>query len=788
MNASLDPLASHAVGALINGGYQGLLITALVAVGFRCLPRTNAATRHTVGLATLLLVATLPVLHFALPAHPVASGGTMEPQPEAAPGGEWSVAPNSSLPLAASELSVPSTTAQTPLTGGPRRMHRATAELVPSTDRTAEGRFGQALAGMEQQPHAQARLAAGDRANEGKGGTPTTAPTAAGTTWTTVTQPAIPAPNREGWKAGWPGAFARTLATLRLELETVWPGGTATVLLAVWLGLATLRLASLARDYQRVRQLIRSASPAPRHLNHLFASLTSGLPGSCRPRLLVAPGIGTPLAAGFLNPAILLPPGFCPEGDGARLDPVLRHELAHINRRDTWWNLMQQLVRAVFFYHPSVWWLSRRLTVDREIACDDHVLAATSAPREYALLLTDFASRMSGRRLSPALSGWSHPSQLKERIHMILNPRRNASPTLAKTRAGLLAATAAAITLLTWQAGPRLALAQEAVATQTSGSNSTGGVSRSLSGNEPGQVTSPSTGTARGATRSNSAVGTRSLGVAQISTVPPSSGNLQPKVPAPAIAITPSQTSSTAPVLAQVPLPEIPAAPTPPVPLSLPAPVPQPPPLSLPARDSSVERRLERLEHLVESLLTEDGFERPKPGLYETAPEAFYGDKRSSADDPGGNLNELGQNLKIKEEEVARAAELARKLSKLTAEAAARDAARQAADADRYARDAALLAAMNLNADAHAVSLDVALPKQRQALEARQQALQKQLEGLEKQMQAIAGQIERLEQQKCDLIEQEHALEEQFKPEDLQSLRERLKAAAAPEPAAPALR
>ena len=54
---------------------------------------------------------------------------------------------------------------------------------------------------------------------------------------------------------------------------------------------------------------------------------------------------------------------------------ILLHELAHLRRRDDWTNLAQKVLKALLFFLPSVWWIERRLSLDREMACDDAVLA-----------------------------------------------------------------------------------------------------------------------------------------------------------------------------------------------------------------------------------------------------------------------------------------------------------------------------------------------------------------------------------------------------------------------------
>src|SRR4029453_3554923 len=61
---------------------------------------------------------------------------------------------------------------------------------------------------------------------------------------------------------------------------------------------------------------------------------------------------------------------------------------------------------------PGVWWATRRLRVERELACDDRVLVAGAEGREYAGHLLEIAYSLSGRR-APALAvTMARPRQL----------------------------------------------------------------------------------------------------------------------------------------------------------------------------------------------------------------------------------------------------------------------------------------------------------------------------------------------------------------------------------------
>ncbi len=73
------------------------------------------------------------------------------------------------------------------------------------------------------------------------------------------------------------------------------------------------------------------------------------------------------------------------------LDQVLLHDAAHLARRNDWSNLAQQVVVALFRFNPAVLWISRQLSLEREIACDDRVTLATGTTKRYALCLTKLA-------------------------------------------------------------------------------------------------------------------------------------------------------------------------------------------------------------------------------------------------------------------------------------------------------------------------------------------------------------------------------------------------------------
>jgi hypothetical protein len=139
------------------------------------------------------------------------------------------------------------------------------------------------------------------------------------------------------------------------------------------------------------------------------------------------------LAIGFIRPAVILPKWVLADLSSKEISAILIHEFAHLRRWDDWANLFQKLVRAVFFFHPSVWWVDRRLALDREIACDDAVLAATNQAHDYARCLVDLAEKSLLRRsLAMAQAAVHRVQHMSVRISQILDPSRPRAPRISK--------------------------------------------------------------------------------------------------------------------------------------------------------------------------------------------------------------------------------------------------------------------------------------------------------------------------------------------------------------------
>jgi beta-lactamase regulating signal transducer with metallopeptidase domain len=157
--------------------------------------------------------------------------------------------------------------------------------------------------------------------------------------------------------------------------------------------------------------------------------------------------VSVPTALGFSSPAkIAIPEWLFNQLSPEELHHVVLHEAAHLRRWDDWTNLAQRLLGAVLFFHPAVWWLETRLSLEREMACDECVLAETQNARAYAKSLANIAERSFVHRtvaLAQAAVSRLHDTTL--RVAHILNPAPRRAASKLVTYASIAAVSTATV-------------------------------------------------------------------------------------------------------------------------------------------------------------------------------------------------------------------------------------------------------------------------------------------------------------------------------------------------------
>lgn len=126
--------------------------------------------------------------------------------------------------------------------------------------------------------------------------------------------------------------------------------------------------------------------------------------------------LDAPAVLGWFQPIVLVTAQAITGLSPQQLQAVIAHELAHIRRYDAFVNLFQIAAEMLLFYHPAVWWVSRRIRIEREVCCDHAALAACGEPVSYARALT----LMEEWRTAPSLLMAANRGPLAERVLRLL--------------------------------------------------------------------------------------------------------------------------------------------------------------------------------------------------------------------------------------------------------------------------------------------------------------------------------------------------------------------------------
>jgi beta-lactamase regulating signal transducer with metallopeptidase domain len=232
----------------------------------------------------------------------------------------------------------------------------------------------------------------------------------------------------------------------------------------LWLaGVLCLTIRALG-GYHVLHRFVRATdADAPEHLIALVRGLCMRM-GITRPVILrLSREACGPFVVGVVRAVIVVPVSALTALSPAQLEAVLAHELAHVRRADFLWNILQTIVETLFFFHPVVWWIGRRLRAERELCCDDMALAACGDPVIYATALVALERVRPSHRVAVALDGHDSGTSLRARVLRILGT----APQRPRSLAPLLLAGAAIASLLLFSQLP-YARAEEGVSSQPS--------------------------------------------------------------------------------------------------------------------------------------------------------------------------------------------------------------------------------------------------------------------------------------------------------------------------------
>jgi beta-lactamase regulating signal transducer with metallopeptidase domain len=207
-------------------------------------------------------------------------------------------------------------------------------------------------------------------------------------------------------------------------------------LLAGGIALRTLWLLVGAWTLRRLRRESSPLVPAPEPFR-----IAEGRLGVCA-GLLTSTRIAGPITFGLTRPVVIVPPSVMTMSPHVQ-EAIAYHELLHVRRRDWVFEIVEEAIRAIFWFHPAIWWLIGRIQLSREQLVDSAAIQLTESKERYLDALLVVASTKSPTALVPAPL-FLRRSLLKRRVAQILQETTMTTRRLITA----LSASAAAVALV----------------------------------------------------------------------------------------------------------------------------------------------------------------------------------------------------------------------------------------------------------------------------------------------------------------------------------------------------
>jgi TonB family protein len=221
---------------------------------------------------------------------------------------------------------------------------------------------------------------------------------------------------------------------------------TANVTMSVWIAGVMTFAAVLLTGLARLRWLaLRSRRVSCGRIAGAHIGEDAALVALTR-EIAAAQGVRRPIALlsndrtrllvtwGYFRPRVMFPAAAARWSE-ERLRVVISHELAHVRRGDWGTQLAAEILRALFWFNPLVWYVCRRLRAESELACDDEVLNGGVNGADYAAHLLELARVLnSPRHAWLAAPAMARPSSLEGRVSAMLNAHLNRRPVTRSVR------------------------------------------------------------------------------------------------------------------------------------------------------------------------------------------------------------------------------------------------------------------------------------------------------------------------------------------------------------------
>ncbi len=205
------------------------------------------------------------------------------------------------------------------------------------------------------------------------------------------------------------------------------------ILFLLWLAGAGALLVRLFQAYRALKSVLLRATPL--YLEPLPKAVASwrATLGVRRPvTLLSSADCHGAFTCGVLRPVIVLPDALVARMDAADVSAIIGHEMAHIRGLDSLWLLGEQVLRALFFFHPAVWLATARLDAARENLRDlDMLRAGPVSAHAYAVTLLSVLKSQRSDYPAPllAVAMGRTAARLKDRLLLLKHATGLKSPS-----------------------------------------------------------------------------------------------------------------------------------------------------------------------------------------------------------------------------------------------------------------------------------------------------------------------------------------------------------------------
>jgi beta-lactamase regulating signal transducer with metallopeptidase domain len=211
------------------------------------------------------------------------------------------------------------------------------------------------------------------------------------------------------------------------------PADWRTAALALWALGASLLLTRLALAWQKLKTILsRATAVVPEPLT-LATDMWRVRLGVRRPvRLLVSPDSHGAFTTGVVTPVIVLPHAMVTRMEAADLNAIIGHEMAHIRGLDSVWLAGEQVLRALFFFHPAIWFATAKLDEAREALRDlDMLEAGPVSANAYAVTLLSVLKNQRDAAVPPvlAVAMGRTAERLKQRLLLLKGSQMLKSPS-----------------------------------------------------------------------------------------------------------------------------------------------------------------------------------------------------------------------------------------------------------------------------------------------------------------------------------------------------------------------